>query len=239
MKRFPLAALALLGSVGLSAPAAAVTSLVTVDLQDTVLYDDCFEISVPITVTGSAPAVRYEAALTLHDPEGFRDDPFFADAPSVGNEPTTISGSVPTGGATSAKTLRPEVCGFEPSGLWRADLKVEFFDSNDALTETATATDTANFRQATTYTSLKRGRLSRAFVIRTTIEGPTGIERCRHCLVKLQEKSGRRWDTILQGETNRRGVFRTGVKPKEGVVYRAVTPQTWISRSLSRTFQLP
>lgn len=216
-----LAFVLLLGTaVGVPASASAAPA-VTVEFPDGVLWDDCFQVPINLSIVGdNPPAVRYQATVTLRDPEGFREE--FASELGLELEKVTVSGSVPPGGVASLKTAQAEICGFESPGTWRANVKVEFFDGADASVATLTATDTATFRQRLTETTLSRR--SRGFVVHIDAEVPGGgFAPCRKCFTRVQRASGNKWKPVAKGFTNAGGDLRTGYKPRKGQ-FRAITP---------------
>jgi len=218
-----LAFVLLLGTaVGVPASASAAPA-VTVEFNDGVLWDDCFKVPINLSIVGdNPPAVRYQATVTLRDPEGFREE--FASELGLEFEDVTVAGSVQPGGVASVKTAQAEVCGFEGPGTWRADVKVEFFDGADTSVATVTGTDTATFRQRVTETTLIRSRGSRSFVVHIEAEVPGGgFAPCRKCFTRLQRASGNKWNPVAKGVTSAGGDFRTGYKPTQGR-FRAVTP---------------
>lgn len=218
-----LAFLLLLGAViGMPASASAAPS-VSVEFNDGVLWDDCFQVPITLSVAGdNPPAIRYEATVSLRDPAGFREE-IEADL-GFAYDDVTLSGSVQPGGVASIRTAQAEMCGFEGAGTWRANVTVHFFDGGDNQVGTATGTDTAEFRERLSTTTLTRSRGSKTFVIHVSAEIPGGsVAACRHCFTRLQRAKGTKWKTVAKGQTSNRGVFRTGHKPSKGL-YRAVTP---------------
>lgn len=235
MKKFGFAAVVAVASLVMAPPASAASS-VSVDFQDAVLWNDCDAgsgVPVKLAIVGPMTAVRYEARVILHDPDGFRDE--FPEE----NPGTEVSGSVAPGGATSNKTVLGDACMFDSPGLWRADVTVKFFDTADTLVETATGSDTATLRQAKSALTLTRGGPGRTLLIHATAETPTGFVACKHCFVRLQKRVSGHWKRVLEGETNRRGDFATGVTPKRGVTYRAKLPPFPYERAISATFPRP
>ena len=155
MKKALAFALLLGTAVGVPASASAAPA-VTVEFSDGVLWDDCFQVPINLSIVGdNPPATRYVATVTLRDPEGFREE--FANELGLETENVSVSGSVPPGGAASVKTAQAEICGFESPGTWRANVKVEFFDVADGSVATVTGTDTATFRPRSTETRLTPG----------------------------------------------------------------------------------
>lgn len=218
-----LAFVLLLGTaVGVPASASAAPA-VTVEFNDGVLWDDCFQVPINLSIVGdNPPAVRYEATVTLRDPDGFREE--IATELGIETENVTVSGSVPLLGAVSVKTAQAEICGFEAAGTWRANVKVQFFNAADTLVDTVTGTDTANFRERFSETTLTRSRGSRSFVVHVNAEVPGGgLAPCKRCFTRLQRASGNKWKPIAKGVTNGRGDLRTGYKPSKGQ-FRATTP---------------
>ena len=218
-----LAFVLLLGAaVGVPASASA-TSAVTVEFNDGVLWDDCFQVPITLSIVGdNPPAVRYEATVTLRDPDGFREE--MATELGIETEDVTVSGSVPPGGVPSVKSAQVEICGFESPGTWRANVKVQFFNVADTVVDTVTATDTANFRGRFSETTLTQSRKSRALVAHVDVEVPGGgFVPCKRCFTRVQRGSGAKWKSVAKGLTNGRGDLRTGYKPTKGQ-FRAITP---------------
>src|SRR5690349_235365 len=102
MKKALVFVLLLGTAVGVPASASAAPA-VTVEFNDGVLWDDCFQVPINLSIVGNnPPATRYEATVTLRDPEGFRE--LIADELDIETEDVTVSGSVPPGGVASFKT---------------------------------------------------------------------------------------------------------------------------------------
>lgn len=221
MKKALVFVLLLGAAVGVPASASA-ASAVTVEFNDGVLWDDCFQVPINLSIVGNnPPAVRYEATVTLRDPDGFREE--IATELGIETDAVTVAGSVLPGGVPSVKTAQMEICGFESPGTWRANVKVQFFSGTDAVVDTVTATDTAVFRQRFSETTLTRSR-SRALVVHVNVEVPGGgFVPCKRCFTRLQRAKGTKWKSIAKGLTNGRGDLRTGYKATKGQ-FRAVTP---------------
>ena len=74
MKKALAFALLLGTAVGVPASASAAPA-VTVEFSDGVLWDDCFQVPINLSIVGdNPPATRYVATVTLRDPEGFREE---------------------------------------------------------------------------------------------------------------------------------------------------------------------
>lgn len=224
MKKFAALVLALGALIGLPAPASA-ASTVVVEFNDGVLWDDCFEVPIKLSVTGDSPAVRFEASVTLRDPAGYREEA----AAEFGFEleADTVSGSVAPGGAVSTRTAQPILCGFEGAGTWRANVTVKYFDINDAEVASVSASDTAEFRlrNSTTTLSRRNGEL----VVQVNAEVPGGgFAPCRQCFTRVFRVKGTKLTRVAKGDTNKRGILRTGFKPTKGL-YQAVTPPGFFS----------